>query len=408
MSTNVITSEEVNYLVFRYLQESGYVHTAFSFGYESVVNKSTIDGSQVPPGALLSFLQRGLNYVEIEATLASVLASGSGDSTARLWAIPAASAGAGGSAAVAAASPVVCKHYETGAQARVNDVTTIDWNPRGSLLATGSYDGAARIWTDAGVLTQTLTAHRGPLFSLKWNAPGNYLLTGSVDRSTIVWDATSGVAVKQFAFHAAPTVDVDWRDDVSFASCSTDKMIYVCALASDTPLRAWEGHKDEINAIKWDPSGTLLASCSDDFTAKVWSLDAAEPLLNLWEHTKEIYTCRWSPEVRAKLLLATASFDSTVKLWDVNAGRCVTTLARHTDPVYSVDFSPNGEYLASGSFDRSVVVWDVKSGRAVRSFRGYGGVFEVAWNGNGDRLAACFSNHTIVVMDTRMWAPLTY
>lgn len=71
MSTNVITSEEVNYLVFRYLQESGYVHTAFSFGYESVVNKSTIDGSQVPPGALLSFLQRGLNYVEIEATLAS-------------------------------------------------------------------------------------------------------------------------------------------------------------------------------------------------------------------------------------------------------------------------------------------------------------------------------------------------
>lgn len=24
-----------------------------------------------------------------------------------------------------------------------------------------------------------------------------------------------------------------------------------------------------MNAIKWDPTGTLLASCSDDFTAKV-------------------------------------------------------------------------------------------------------------------------------------------
>ena len=29
------------------------------------------------------------------------------------------------------------------------------------------------------------------------------------------------------------------------------------------------GHTDEVNAIKWDPSGQLLASCSDDYTAKV-------------------------------------------------------------------------------------------------------------------------------------------
>jgi len=27
--------------------------------------------------------------------------------------------------------------------------------------------------------------------------------------------------------------------------------------------------QDEVNAIKWDPTGSLLASCSDDHTAKV-------------------------------------------------------------------------------------------------------------------------------------------
>jgi len=32
--------------------------------------------------------------------------------------------------------------------------------------------------------------------------------------------------------------------------------------------------KDEVNAIKWDPQGKLLASCSDDFTAKVHILNA--------------------------------------------------------------------------------------------------------------------------------------
>lgn len=29
------------------------------------------------------------------------------------------------------------------------------------------------------------------------------------------------------------------------------------------------GHTDEVNAIKWDPTGSLLGSCSDDYTAKV-------------------------------------------------------------------------------------------------------------------------------------------
>lgn len=46
-------------------------------------------------------------------------------------------------------------------------------------------------------------------------------------------------------------------------------MIYVCELGKTRPIRAFQGHADEVNAIKWDPTGSLLASCSDDFTAKV-------------------------------------------------------------------------------------------------------------------------------------------
>ena len=30
------------------------------------------------------------------------------------------------------------------------DVTSLDWNSSGTLLATGSYDGYARIWTTKG------------------------------------------------------------------------------------------------------------------------------------------------------------------------------------------------------------------------------------------------------------------
>ena len=90
-----ITSSEVNYLVYRYLTESGklkkhilplshththtrfyffsfsflgYNHTAFTFFYESEVDKTipAIQHSDVPLGMLVSVLQKGLQYNMIE------------------------------------------------------------------------------------------------------------------------------------------------------------------------------------------------------------------------------------------------------------------------------------------------------------------------------------------------------
>ena len=63
------SSDEVNLLVYRYLQESGFAHSAFTFAHESLVARSAVADSEVPPGALLAFLQKGLSYVEVETHL---------------------------------------------------------------------------------------------------------------------------------------------------------------------------------------------------------------------------------------------------------------------------------------------------------------------------------------------------
>ncbi|PHT32464.1 hypothetical protein CQW23_28801 [Capsicum baccatum] len=50
----------------------GFSHAAFAFGYEAAgVNKSTIDGNQVPPGALVKFVQKGIQYLELETDLSN-------------------------------------------------------------------------------------------------------------------------------------------------------------------------------------------------------------------------------------------------------------------------------------------------------------------------------------------------
>lgn len=54
---------------------------------------------------------------------------------------------------------------------------------------------------------------------------------------------------------AAAALDVDWKNNTTFASCSTDTFIYVCKVGDTEPLRKFEGHTREVNTIKWDPSG---------------------------------------------------------------------------------------------------------------------------------------------------------
>ena len=200
------------------------------------------------------------------------------------------------------------------------DVTSVAWSPGGLFLATGCYDGTARIWDSNGKLKAELKDHTGPVFSLKWSKSGAHLLSGSYDRRTIVWSLATGTAVKSFLLHSAPVLDVDWKDGDTFATCSTDCSIIVCSLSSPhtNALHKFTGHTDEVNTVSWSPGGDYIASCSDDSTAKIWTVDGL--LHNLTGHAKEIYTLRWTPTGQGSvnadkaLLLCTASFDGTVKV----------------------------------------------------------------------------------------------
>ena len=43
-------------------------------------------------------------------------------------------------------------------------------------------------------------------------------------------------------FFVAPTLDVDWQNNTSFASCSTDKIIHICRIGVDKPVKSFQGH----------------------------------------------------------------------------------------------------------------------------------------------------------------------
>lgn len=208
-------------------------------------------------------------------TVPGLLASGSGDATVRIWDLPK-------QKGESIDSPAVCKHLPP---THAKDISTLDWNPDGTLLASGSYDGIARLWTPQGDLHLVMSMHQGPIFGVRWNRKGTMLLTGSSDGTAIVWDLSSGKVRQQFSVHTDSVLDVDWLTsgksdmmatsamDATFATCSADNTVNICRLGHAQPLRSFKGHSDEVNAVRFDPSQTLLVSVSDDMTAKIWALD---------------------------------------------------------------------------------------------------------------------------------------
>jgi len=51
---------------------AGFTHAAYTFGIESHISQSNINGSMVPPAALLNIIQKGLQYTEAEISIAEV------------------------------------------------------------------------------------------------------------------------------------------------------------------------------------------------------------------------------------------------------------------------------------------------------------------------------------------------
>ena len=328
----------------------------------------------------------------------NLLASCSSDATARIWNI--ADGPAGSVHANQSSNSIILHHQENiGTSSKKNCVISIDWNPSGTFLATGSLDGIGRIWTHDGKLIHQLKAHTGPLFALKYNPSGKYLLSASVDHQVIVWDTATGRIIQKFSFHTGPALYVAWRDEEVFASCSTDKSIYVCKVGETQPLKHWKGHTKDVNCVVWSHDGSLLASCSDDETVRVWSWDSDGAIQVLEGHSEKANSFCFSPASAPELMLATTTLENTVRIWEPKSGHCRLILSEHSAPIHSVSFSPDGTKIATGSMDAMIHVYSASQGNILMRYKTKDLVYSVSWNRHSDRVAGATRAKSIILFD---------
>jgi transducin (beta)-like 1 len=309
------------------------------------------------------------------------------------------------------------------AKADHGDLTSLDWNFDGSLLAIGSYDSILRICTASGKLYFSNRQHEGPIFAAKFSKSGQWLLTGSLDGSACVWNVKTKKLHMQYRWHTDCCLDLDWLDDTTFASCGADMVIFIIKIHDKKPIKTLSGHTNEINQIKCNSSRTRLASCSDDQTARIWDvsdlsgsrspdsesipgLSESDRVIQLEGHEHSVSSIAWCPPSVAGgvELIATASFDSTARLWDSLTGECLKVFSDHKRPVYALAFSPDGRWLSTGSGDGWFHIYSVKTKKKKWSWyagQDKPGVFEISWqqSGNLDRISLALERNQVGIID---------
>ena len=254
---------EINLLIYRYLSESGFAHTAFTFAHESLVARSVVSDAEVPPGALISFLQKGLQYVEIETHLQE-------DGTERACDEP-----------FTMLAPHVCRlKSAVGRAAGGEDGGSGGGGGGGGGAGSGAAAAAEVGPGDVAVLP----GHAGEVFALAWNARTGALATGSGDGSARVWR-------------------VPGIEGSSGGGGGGGEVCTVLRHAGGG--EGSRGRKDDahdISALEWSPDGARLLTASVDGRARVWSGATLQHTLS--QHAGQIYACQWNP---SGSLVATAS-----------------------------------------------------------------------------------------------------
>jgi WD40 repeat protein len=279
-------------------------------------------------------------------------------------------------------------------------LTGVDFSPDGRLLATGCFDGTARLW-DIGTGREVRKFNVGKSFVLllDFSPDGRYLVTPNMDGMVKVWNVATGQMLFALEGHT------DWvycaafsPDGKTIATSSRDKTVRLWDAGDGTSRGIIGEYGDSVMCVAFSPDGHKLVYAGGSGDPSVGSLDTTVRILDLKTgksqvltgHTDTVACVVFSPDGKS---VATASWDGTSRLGDVGNGSKLHTFftGPHASGFWSAAFSPDGRLCAIGggtsSIDAGIYVIDVQAGSVVQKYKGHSRMIrDVAFSPDGTRI----------------------
>lgn len=121
--------------------------------------------------------------------------------------------------------------------------------------------------------------------SVSWNPRGILLATGDELGEIQIFDTEKSKILRQFTNHAHRVGTISWNNFNVFASGSRDSKICISDLRCQKgKITEFIGHKQEVCGTKWSIDESYLASGGNDNKVYIWSLKMQNEISKFSEH----------------------------------------------------------------------------------------------------------------------------
>jgi WD40 repeat protein len=284
-----------------------------------------------------------------------------------------------------------------------NSAVSVAFNSSNSMLATGTRDGIAHVWSVPGGRELLRIAHGAPVSQVAFQPKANHLVTASDDGHIRIFDVDQPALVADFKCpEKVVSASFSPGGDL-LAALSSAGTVSLFDPVHRKFLRRLVGGEAAFNLV-FSSDGKRLASSSGDF-AFVWDVATGRQLLKATHvaSSETLTPMQWIYNVAVtsdgKLMAYAARGDSVAHVWNVETGRQILEL-KHDSAVAAVSFNADGTKLGTGSYDGTARVWELPSGRELERGPVGGGAEVVTFSAANGRFAAGGMEGSVLVSET--------
>ncbi|KAK6359380.1 hypothetical protein TWF696_000540 [Orbilia brochopaga] len=386
-----LTSEQVNYLVWRYLQESGFEKSTFSF--QDDCRAQLLEEkfkAWVKPGALISIIQKGLQYLALEASIYEVrprhrhLRTLHAQDTSTKGSLQNGSIGSAKSFSYfgppnrVEEPPTAPASEETPVQDAQGDIEMAQTPPSyEDVNGTVSESEAQKSESlreppqSNGTVTPIKRSHDLAVATLPdLNSAPHHQRTkraktvGAPDENAMVIDGIGLPDTTSEEVRATIGTSVGVQADEYIQLNHESSRVYRISPQDpslDTSARTCKFSPTENKIIAVSYEDCHIIDLNDDLSAPNRTVKDTRLMQ---QSSEEMSTTAWSDNGE---YLATASWDGLIKIWD-SRGRAQHSLTVHHAPILGLKFHPTKHNLLLSVDGQSQVnMWDAAAGKLKRS-----------------------------------------
>ncbi|QGJ71284.1 Hypothetical protein PBC10988_29880 [Planctomycetales bacterium 10988] len=215
-------------------------------------------------------------------------------------------------------------------------------------------------------------AHR--VLALDFNPEGTLLATGGGEPSRsgeiILFDAETGSRQLSIADPHTDTVfDLEFSPfGTRLASGSADKFAKVFDLATGEKLLSLEGHTHHVLGIAWQQDGTMLATAGADNEIKIWDTETGAQTRTIKVPENQVTGITY---LNGSENIVVSSDDTTIRFIQTNNGRNYQNyrvLRNRQDYLNAIAATREGNQIVTGGQSSILYFFDAESGRLLSNF----------------------------------------